>query len=101
MIHKFKYEVIQIHEVDVEIDDVSVNEQFMAEFRESFYPYHTPTEHAEHLAQLAARNMIDPDGFVEGYGHINGTKGEPSVKVTVKVADESIEFEQISYIEQP
>lgn len=69
MVKKFIVEVSQI--VEVELDDTKFDEAFMAEFRESFYPFMTLADHAEHIAQLQARGIYDleiVDQFVEGYG---------------------------------
>lgn len=41
----------------------------MNDFRDYFYDFDTIEEHAEHLAQLEARELIDGD-FVEGYGSL-------------------------------
>ena len=66
-----KIQVLVSQYVDVVINTDKLDAAFMAEFRESFYPFETVEQHAEHIAQLAARNLIDnhrPDQFVEGYG---------------------------------
>ena len=42
----------------------------MEEFCDSFYPFTTLVEHAEHIAQLEARGLVElitPE-FIEGYG---------------------------------
>lgn len=71
---KFRVEVTQL--VEVELDASKFNEAFMEEFRESFYPFHSLGDHAEHLAQLHARGLYEldvcPDQFVEGYGPASG-----------------------------
>lgn len=90
MVHKFECEVTTV--VEVELDDESLNEEFMAEFRASFYPFKTLEDHAKHLAQLTAREMTD--GFVEGYGYINGSTEEPNVKASAKVVDGSVIAEE-------
>lgn len=63
--------------VDVDLKEVAFTEQFMEEFRLGFYPFDTLEEHAAHVAQLVAREVIDPiwsdygqEQFVEGYGRI-------------------------------
>lgn len=53
--------------VTVEVDETKFTEQFMREFRQSFFPFYTVEEHIGHLGQLAARGMLRDD-FVEGYG---------------------------------
>nr|WP_092074965.1 hypothetical protein [Dendrosporobacter quercicolus]NSL49593.1 hypothetical protein [Dendrosporobacter quercicolus DSM 1736]SDN24091.1 hypothetical protein SAMN04488502_11549 [Dendrosporobacter quercicolus] len=53
--------------VEVETDDSKFDKNFMDNFSRYFYEFDTIEEHAEHLAQLEARGMIDAN-FVEGYG---------------------------------
>lgn len=55
-------------EVVVSIDREKFDEEFMKEFRDSFYPFHTIDQHIEHLAQLYARGLCDNHSFIEGYG---------------------------------
>lgn len=65
----FRVAVTQI--VEVSLDASKFDEAFMAEFRKSFYSFDTIEEHAEHIAQLQARGMIDVEftpEFIEGYG---------------------------------
>lgn len=54
----------------ITIDDSKFTEEFLAEFRESFYPFTTIDQHIDHLAQLAARGIVGDFGerFIEGYG---------------------------------
>lgn len=67
---KFIVDVTQT--VEVELDESKFDEAFMAEFRDSFYPFYDLRDHAEHIAQLQARGIVDLAGysgeFVEGYG---------------------------------
>ena len=61
--------------VAVTLDASKFDEAFLQEFREGFYPFVTVERHAEHIAQLAARQVYDlsprfPREFVEGYGEI-------------------------------
>ncbi len=63
-----KHKAIVSIEVEVEIDDSKFDEAFMAEFRESFYPFYDIERHVEHIAQLEARGMLND--FTEGYGPI-------------------------------
>lgn len=67
---KFIVEVRQT--VEVELDETKFDEAFMEEFRDSFYPFMTLADHAEHIAQLQARGIYDldfiPTQFIEGYG---------------------------------
>lgn len=62
---KFTVAVTQI--VEVELDETKFDEAFMAEFRESFYPFWEIEDHAEHIAQLEARGLLSEE-FTEGYG---------------------------------
>jgi hypothetical protein len=67
---KFTVEVTQI--VTVTLDETKFTSEFMDEFRQSFFQFDTLEEHAEHLAQLAARGIAEPSKhcgeFIEGYG---------------------------------
>lgn len=82
---KFTVEVRQI--VEVELDEAKFDEAFMEEFLESFYPFMTLVDHAEHIAQLQARGVIDldfiPTQFVEGYG----TALDMGIKASVTSTD--------------
>jgi hypothetical protein len=65
----FQIAVTQI--VEVQLAASKFDEAFMAEFRESFFSFSDLMEHAEHIAQLHARGVIDGefgDEFIEGYG---------------------------------
>jgi hypothetical protein len=67
---KFTVEVTQV--VTVTLDETKFTPEFMEEFRGHFFDFETIDEHAEHLAQLAARGVIEPSKysgeFIEGYG---------------------------------
>jgi hypothetical protein len=69
-VKKFTVEVRQI--VVVELDETKFDDAFMEEFRDSLYPFMTLADHAEHIAQLEARGLLDlefdPYRFIEGYG---------------------------------
>lgn len=81
----FTVEVTQV--VTVELDETKFDEAFMQEFREGFYRFHTLDQHAEHIAQLEARGMIDDwKPFIEGYGPAE----DMGIKATAVV--ESIEI---------
>ena len=55
--------------VEVEIDEAKFTPEFMAEFRASFFDFHTIEQHIEHLAQLHARGIAENwSDFIEGYG---------------------------------
>lgn len=67
----FDVAVTQI--VRVSLDESKFDEAFLAEFRESFYPFHDVQRHAEHIGQLIARGLFEPfdlvrGEFIEGYG---------------------------------
>lgn len=65
----FEVEVTQV--IRVTLDDTKFDESFMEEFRQSFYDFDTIEQHAEHIAQLCARGLADPNwpnSFIEGYG---------------------------------
>lgn len=63
--------------VTVELRDEAFTEDFMQEFRRMFFPFFNKEDHAEHIAQLMARELMSPvsgeagaSQFVEGYGPI-------------------------------
>jgi hypothetical protein len=63
------------------------DEAAMSEFRESYYPFHTLEQHAEHLAQFTARFG---HGFIEGYCHVmyNGERfppGDPELDYDINI----------------
>lgn len=65
----FTVEVTQT--VIVTLDETKFDDAFMADFQASFFSFDSLEEHAEHLAQLHARGIVDiedGDEFVEGYG---------------------------------
>lgn len=53
--------------VKVTLDESKFTPEFMEEFRRYFYPFYSLGDHAEHIAQLAARELLTPK-FTEGYG---------------------------------
>ena len=64
---RFQVEVVQTF--DVKVDESKFTEQFMADFRKSFYEFYTIDDHIKHLAQLYARGLVTPfTRFIEGYG---------------------------------
>lgn len=67
----------------VELDENKFTKDFMAEFRESFYPFYALEDHAEHITQLYARGVVEGDEFIEGYGK----PSEAGIKVTLIVTD--------------
>jgi hypothetical protein len=69
---KRTYRVDVTQTIEVTLDASAFDETFMAEFRDSFYDFDTIEEHAEHIAQMQARGVIDVSyqsgEFIEGYG---------------------------------
>lgn len=55
--------------IEVTIDEDKFDEEFLQEFRESFYPFHDVNDHIQHLAQLYARGIAydSPTCFIKGY----------------------------------
>ncbi|MFZ2992560.1 MAG: hypothetical protein WA061_02480 [Microgenomates group bacterium] len=108
-IRKIKVEVVQTKEIEVELDDEIITDEFNADFRKYFYPFYDLEDHAEHLAQFRAR--FEDESFIEGYGHVlsdgqlifsvvdydrEGNKIEPPVRrafrgINVRVVDEDVE----------
>ena len=80
--------------VKVEIDPAKFTDQFLEEFREAFYPFHTLDDHREHLAQLHARGLVHNRSFIEGYGlaadmgiRFDTTSTETTLERTVDVPE--------------
>lgn len=72
-----KYKIFVETSVNVTLKNEKFTPQFMEEFRSNFYPFYELSEHAQHIGQLVAREVIDPidklcgeKQFVEGYGPI-------------------------------
>lgn len=64
------FELTVNHSVDVTLDETAFTEEFMEDFRKNFYPFYSITDHAEHLAQLYTRGIVDEfTDFIEGYGN--------------------------------
>lgn len=68
-----KFTVIVEQQVEVELDEGKFDDAFMQEFREGFFPFDSLEEHAQHIAQLVARGVVELGweraDFIEGYGH--------------------------------
>lgn len=66
------FEVQFTQVLEVSIDETLMNEEFMKEFRVSFYPFFDLEKHAKHIARLYALGIYNGDNeeFVEGYGKI-------------------------------
>lgn len=56
-------------QVRVAVDDAKFTPEFMAEFRDVFYPFYTVEDHIRHLGQLYVRGMAHNGAFIEGYGN--------------------------------
>jgi hypothetical protein len=55
--------------VRVTVDETKFTPEFMAEFRDGLYDFHTLDEHILHLGQLCGRGLVDNlTEFIEGYG---------------------------------
>lgn len=75
MSKEFQIDVVQT--VSVTLKDTAFTEKFMEEYRASFSPFFELVEHAEHIAQLVGRGVMDEvtrhtgaKQFIEGYGPI-------------------------------
>lgn len=73
----FDIEVTQT--ATVKLDETKFTPEFMEEFRKYFYDFYTIEDHAEHLASLAARGVIETPCFIEGYGQSKDLGIEVSV----------------------
>ena len=62
---KFVVEVVQVFEV--ELDETKFTSAFLEEYRAFMHPLFDLRDHAENIAQLEARGLLDED-FTEGYG---------------------------------
>lgn len=61
--------------VAVQLDETKFTDQFMEQFASSISDFDCIEQHAEHIGQLAAREVYtfskySPKEFVEGYGEI-------------------------------
>ncbi|MBU3887117.1 hypothetical protein [Methylosinus sp. KRF6] len=71
--------------IEVTIDETKFTPQFMADFRGSFFAFYSLKDHVEHLAQLAAREVVHDGSFIEGYG--------PAKEMGISFAEGGIEME--------
>lgn len=62
---KFECRVEKEDKYIIEFDETVCNEEWMRQFREVYYNFHTLEEHAEHIAQFRTRFGAR---FIEGYG---------------------------------
>jgi hypothetical protein len=78
--------------IDITVDETKFDDAFMEGFRSSFFPFFELKDHAEHIAQLQARGIIEADShggdFIEGYGHSK----EMGIVAIIHATD--IEFER-------
>lgn len=81
------FEVIVTQGTNVEVDETRFTDEWMAEFRESFYDFYTMEDHIEHLASGFARGLWDNYSFIEGYGPAK----EFGIKFTSFYTDAEIE----------
>lgn len=59
-------------EVEITYDRDKFTPEFMAEFRESFYNFHTIEDHLQHIATCYVRGLVSgPSDFLEGYGKLS------------------------------
>jgi hypothetical protein len=56
--------------VEVEVDETKFTDQWLADWRKAFYQFGSIEDHIEHIAQLAARDLLNPP-FTEGYGPLS------------------------------
>lgn len=77
-------EIYVTQTITVKLDDTKFTPEFMEEFRQFFYDFLTIEDHANHIAQLAARGMIETPCFIEGYGESDGM----GIEVRVEATDE-------------
>lgn len=55
--------------ISVTVDETKFTEEFLEEFRKSFYLYSDVNDHIVHLGDLYARGIVDEfTDFIEGYG---------------------------------
>ena len=62
---KFRCTVTRVDAYEIEFDEKVINQEWLDEFAEHMYEFHTLEEHAEHLSQYIARFSVE---FIDGYG---------------------------------
>lgn len=78
----------------VTVDADAFTPEFMEDFPRHFYPFDTLDEHIEHIAQLAARGLIDgTNPFIEGYGRAE--------EMGIRVDTESLDGRVTAKVEAP
>ena len=78
-----KYTVTVSHLVEVDLDESKFTAEFMDEFRENFYPFHSIESHANHIAKLKVRELLMP--FIEGHG------AAPDFSISAEIVDVSMD----------
>lgn len=79
--------------VEVKIDETKFNEEFLSDFKKSFYNFPTVERHFKHLPQLTARGCVseigefNEDEFIEGYGPAS------DMGIKTRITDVEIEIE--------
>lgn len=66
--NKTKYTVSFQIDVELSIDKSKFDQEFMDEFKKSFYSLENINDHVEHLAAMYLRGIVDNRNFIEGYG---------------------------------
>lgn len=89
MMATFTVDVTQ--RIEVNLDETKFDEAFMAEFRESFYSFDSIEEHAEHIAQLQARGIVDLEGYFSSREFIEGYGLAKEMGISARVIDTEIE----------
>lgn len=68
-----EYSFVCTQGVDLVLKEDAFTPEFLKEFAETICEY-SIKDHAEHIAQLVARGIVDPlffsSQFIEGYGHL-------------------------------
>ncbi|QDX94623.1 hypothetical protein EEL30_21515 [Brevibacillus laterosporus] len=91
---RFKVTVQREDVYIIELNELLFSEDWMKQFREEFYDFHTLEQHAEHIAQLRARFG---GGRLEGYGVplINGKTqnfyDHPEAGININIVSEDEE----------
>jgi len=62
---KFKCEVERTDEFTIEFDDSVINDEWLKDFKDTFFDFDTLEEHAEYLAEYLSERGNE---FIEGYG---------------------------------
>jgi hypothetical protein len=100
---KFKCHVTKTVECDciIEIDENQINEEWMKDFRKSFYGFTELKQHAEHLSSYVTDEM--EYNFMEGYGYVlvdginpfadKSSAFEKGINITNINRDEDYEYE--------